>query len=213
MSGLTPEEVARLSPSAKAVIRQQAIPQDTVSEAEFAKQLHAHGIKGYWRNWPQKSRGESWPEPIEKRRWSFDFAWIRVVPAWVGSAWQETCSRAKRGSCHGGSEVATYCLSGEDVCEPCARFMSGICLGVWIHGQVHGQRGTGKIRGDGLKAPEKGPRTRGYEAANVLHAVLYPLGWTIMTFSPQQIGSGVAVRSVKAWLAGDHEGVIRELQS
>lgn len=161
-------ELKDLGKHARAAAAQQAVQQNTVSEAEFAKQLFAHGIKGYRRNYPQKSRGESWPAPIEKRNWSFDFVFT---------------SRQY------------------------------VRLGVWIHGQVHGQRGTGKVRGDGLLAPQKGPRTRDYEAANVLHALLCPLGWTIMTFSPQQIGSGVAVRSVLAWLSGDAEKVILELQS
>lgn len=60
-----------------------------------------------------------------------------------------------------------------------------------LHGQVHGQRG------DGLNDPKPGKRSKDYEKANVI-------GWlpghTYWIFSSQQVGSGVALASVIAWL-------------
>lgn len=85
-------------------------------------------------------------------------------------------------------------------------------LGVFIDGQAHGQRGTGKIRGDGLRAEKPGQRTSDYERINVLNHVMGPLGWTFWVFSPQQVGSLVAVKSIQAWLSGDQDAVLLALQ-
>ncbi len=166
------EEVAR-EPSR---LPGEALP--NVAEATLVQQLAAHKILDYRRDYPQKSRDESWPAPITRRKWEADFAWTEIF-----------------------TEVA-----------PCEYDPMPRSLGVWIHGQAHGQRGTGKLIGDGLNADRPGVRSRDYEAANVLHQVLVPLGWTLWTFSPQQVGSLVALESIKAWLACDEERMVEALQ-
>ena len=219
--GFSDEEVDRLGDTAKKVIRgeqmKQVVDAGTTSERAFAADLRRAGIHNFKRNWPKKSRGESWPAPIEKRKWEFDFAWIEHPAICIGCASSLEFEQGMDGETGGHPSDADPPVPGGWYCPECGLDSelpedSWRSLGVWIHGQVHGQRGTGKVIGDGPGAEKAGPRTRDYEAANVLHAVLYPLGWTIMTFSPQQVGSGVAIRSVKAWLSGDDGAVLLALQ-
>ena len=57
-----------------------------------------------------------------------------------------------------------------------------------------------------------GKRTADYRRVNVLQRVLGPLGWTVLYFTPSDIGQGVALRSVQAWLRGDDAGLLLALQ-
>lgn len=203
-------DLNKLGRHAQTAARKQEIRQDKVSEAEFAKQLAAHGIKDYWRDWPKKSRGESWPAPIEKN-WELDFAWIELPPHCSACSESLEFEPGMDGGTGGHPSDADPPLPGEWYCPECGTDAdlpdeSWRSLGIFLDGKAHMFTPGDKLAGAG------GKRTADYQRVNVLQHVLGPLGWTVLYFTPSDIGQGVALRSVQAWLSGDGDRLLMALQ-